>query len=529
MPDGSNFSVHNEGKEVDAGANRAKRKRKKADLKAKAGKYKEACELYDQAICLDSKSHLSFYKRGQSLMKLVRYGEALLDFKTAIELHPTVDIEYYKACAAAHVGLNQLGQAESLFLKAIDAAELSGKNDTLLFFELNQLRSYIRAKERLITMYESGNVREAKHMIPTVSKNRYVDLDAGLLFIKIYYKLGEYDNADIESKKWYAKSKRSMIDTLSKPHRDLLFFRGMVLYRQGKHDAAQLFFGTLVKRVPSFKKASAMNEKLRELADNVRRGYKALESKSFSVAVEAFTKAISMDPQNRAFKLRVLRQRVNAYNGMGNHQQAIVDLTWMVDNADEEEEIEEFLSLRAACHEENGNVNAAIDDWREIRELSYEAERRARPNIRRLKRAKKSESRKDFFGVLGVEKNATERDIRLAYRKLALKWHPDKNCGSEEETKAAEEKFKTIQEAYDILKDPLARERHANGDDVSDSEDSFASYGGYDGHCGHGYDDDTDFVDMMFFMHMFGRRGGRPFGEGDGGFSGGGGHYGFYY
>ncbi|MHB8839334.1 MAG: molecular chaperone DnaJ [Gemmatimonadaceae bacterium] len=59
----------------------------------------------------------------------------------------------------------------------------------------------------------------------------------------------------------------------------------------------------------------------------------------------------------------------------------------------------------------------------------------------------------DFYQVLGVERNASDDDIKQAYRKLAMKHHPDRNGGSKE----AEETFKLVTEAYDVLKDPQKR------------------------------------------------------------------------
>ena len=55
---------------------------------------------------------------------------------------------------------------------------------------------------------------------------------------------------------------------------------------------------------------------------------------------------------------------------------------------------------------------------------------------------------KDFYAILGVEKNASEDDIKKAYRKMALRFHPDKNKEPD-----AEEKFKEIAEAYEVLSD----------------------------------------------------------------------------
>jgi len=57
--------------------------------------------------------------------------------------------------------------------------------------------------------------------------------------------------------------------------------------------------------------------------------------------------------------------------------------------------------------------------------------------------------KKDYYDILGIDHSATKDDIKKAYRKLALKYHPDKN-----KEKGAEEKFKEINEAYQVLSDP---------------------------------------------------------------------------
>ena len=64
-------------------------------------------------------------------------------------------------------------------------------------------------------------------------------------------------------------------------------------------------------------------------------------------------------------------------------------------------------------------------------------------------------AKRDYYDVLGVAKNASEDDIKKAYRKLAMKYHPDRNQG--DEAKKAEEKFKEVKEAYEILSEPQKR------------------------------------------------------------------------
>ena len=84
--------------------------------------------------------------------------------------------------------------------------------------------------------------------------------------------------------------------------------------------------------------------------------------------------------------------------------------------------------------------------------------------------SKKSDDENDYYKILGVKKEATDAEIKKAYRKLALKWHPDKNPNNREE---AEEKFKKINEAYSVLSDKDKRRQYDRGGDFSFDFGSF--------------------------------------------------------
>jgi molecular chaperone DnaJ len=104
-------------------------------------------------------------------------------------------------------------------------------------------------------------------------------------------------------------------------------------------------------------------------------------------------------------------------------------------------------------------------------------------------------SRADYYDVLGVPRNASEQEIKSAYRKLALKFHPDRNPGSQE----AEERFKEAAEAYSVLGDEEKRRRydaygHAGVQGVSGFDPStFSDFGDILG-------------DFFGFSDLFGRR-----------------------
>lgn len=88
---------------------------------------------------------------------------------------------------------------------------------------------------------------------------------------------------------------------------------------------------------------------------------------------------------------------------------------------------------------------------------------------------------KDFYKILGVSKDCSENDIKNAFKKLAKRYHPDKYAtASEQERKDAEEKFKEISEAYDVLSNPDKRRQYDNGGmdfDISDIFSNFSPFG----------------------------------------------------
>lgn len=82
-------------------------------------------------------------------------------------------------------------------------------------------------------------------------------------------------------------------------------------------------------------------------------------------------------------------------------------------------------------------------------------------------------AKKDYYEVLGLEKGASDDDIKKAFRKQAIKYHPDKNAGNKE----AEEKFKEINEAYQVLSDPQKKAQY----DQFGTTDFNGGAGGFDG------------------------------------------------
>src|SRR5436305_9297859 len=118
--------------------------------------------------------------------------------------------------------------------------------------------------------------------------------------------------------------------------------------------------------------------------------------------------------------------------------------------------------------------------------------------------------RPDYYKILGVGKNASEEEIKKAYRKLARQYHPDRNPGD----KKAEERFKEISQAHDVLSDADKRKQYDRGSGPFAFGGAGSPGGGGGGFSGF---DTGSFSDIL--SDLFGR--GRGGGAGGGGAAGG--------
>ena len=291
---------------------------------------------------------------------------------------------------------------------------------------------------------------------------------------------------------------------------EALVLRGRSLYAQGDNAKAIQHFKQAMSCDPDYKdglKYLRMVQKLDRMKEN---GNSLFKSGKFQAALETYTEALEVDPTNRGINAKLLQNRANCHMKIKEWTKAIEDCDRAVQL---DPSYTKARKTRAKALGENGDWQAAVNDLKSIAESNPEEPGIAK-EVRNAELELKKAQRKDYYKILGVEKDASEPEIKRAYKKLALQTHPDKNP----DDKDAENKFRDVGEAYEILSDPQKKERYDSGVDLQDPAEMFGGgMGGspFGGGMGGGVQ-----IDPEMLFNMMGGMGGMG---GGGGSRGGGG------
>merc|ERR1711968_356056 len=126
------------------------------------------------------------------------------------------------------------------------------------------------------------------------------------------------------------------------------------------------------------------------------------------------------------------------------------------------------LLNRAKVLDAEENFDEALRAWQRAREVLGEGNAQANDGYSRAEAALKQSKEKNYYKILGVGRHADKKEIKKAYRKLALKWHPDKV--KEEDKDKANAMFADIGEAYEVLSDEEKRAKYDRGEDVFENQ-----------------------------------------------------------
>jgi len=464
----------------------AESKKEEGNVKFKERYYRQAIALYTEAIDIYAKDKTFFTNRATAHMKLNEYAEAAADCEKATIIDPKFAKAYQRG-SASYCHMGKFEEAEMLLKKGNKA----NPYDVNIRNEMKKVKSIVKRKSEAIEAVEAKNFDKAMLLLPGFEKFVTRDLESGIIKIRTYLGVKRYQKALKEATEWYH---------LNKSNIHILHLRGVAQYYTGNSAMALRHFQMVLKSAPDYKESQGMYRMIKKMDRSKSLGNDEFKKGNYDEAIKAWTEALNVDSDNKAFGKAVHSNRASAYMKLRKWEKALEDLNIVLDVDNQNLKL---LLRRATCYTEIGNHDGAVRDLDMASKLEPR-NREIRQRLRKATVAQKRAARKDYYKILGVTQSATGRELKKAYRLAALKYHPDKQVDkTDEEKTAAEAKFKDVNEAYEVLSDDQKRARYDNGEDLEEGPG--------------GMHMDPNMMFNMFFGGRGGRGGGFP-GGGGGGF-----------
>jgi len=252
---------------------------------------------------------------------------------------------------------------------------------------------------------------------------------------------------------------------------EILLVRAQAFYWNSNFPLCMKHLQQVLRRDPDYRPAQVQLKKLRKLEKTKKRANEAFRRGDWTTAIDTYTQVLSIEPDHKVFNSKIYCNRAAALLKLRRREEALRDCNQAV--ALDTSYTKAYLR-RAQCFFEIGgemNLENCIRDYEHVLK-KYDrgsAPRDIKQKLHEARIALKRSKKKDYYKILGVSHAANEREIKKAYRKAAVKWHPDKwSSKSESEKKMAEKNFKDINAAFEALSDPKKRARYDAGEDDLD-------------------------------------------------------------
>ncbi|EME50157.1 hypothetical protein DOTSEDRAFT_68876 [Dothistroma septosporum NZE10] len=482
----------------------------------------------------------AFKAAGNKLYKAGQYGSAIDEYTKAIEANPS-SATYLSNRTAAYMAAN-------MFVQALEdcklADELEPNNPKVLHRMAKILTALGRPQEALDVYDRIEPPASAKDKAPAANMQQHLSqaqesLEGGTSGSMVNYALDQAEKGLGSSvqppRKWRlmrgeAYLKMGTVNSLGDAQNvamsllranqadpEALVLRGRALYAQGENDKAIQHFRQAISCDPDYKDAVKYLRMVQKLDKMKEEGNAHFKSGRYQRAIDVYNTALEVDPTNKGTNSKILNNRAMCWTRLKQYSKAMEDCDKAIQL---DPTYTKARKTRAKALGESGDWEEAVRAYKNIAEQNPEEPGIAK-EVRNAELELKKSKRKDYYKILGLEKDCSETEIKKAYRKLAVVHHPDKNPGDSE----AEHRFKEIQEAHETLIDPQKRERYDSGVDLMEPGEGFGGGGFPGGMGGFGGGGGMGGIDPEMLFNMMngggGGGGGFRFAQGGGGGFGG--------
>ncbi|KAL8768789.1 MAG: hypothetical protein Q9209_005078 [Squamulea sp. 1 TL-2023] len=423
--------------------------------------YFKAIAEYTKALSVEPQSVTYLSNRAAAFMSANRFEEALADSKRAQELEPQ-NAKVLHRLARIYVSLGRPSEA-------VDVLDHIASFQTVTPSEkaaATSMQSHVKQAEEALRRGTTGSM--VIHALDQAERGLGIGVEKPrkwqLMRGEAYLKMGNVNSL--------GDAQGVAMSLLRKNNKDpeALVLRGRALYAQGENEKALQHFREALNCDPDYKDGVKYLRLVQKLERMKEEGNTAFKTGKYRQAVELYGQALEVDPNNKGINSKLYQNRAMASIKLKDYKSAISDCDRAITL---DPTYLKARKTRARALGESGNWDEAVRELKAIAE-SNPSEPGIQKEVHNAELELKKSKRKDYYKLLGVEKDASDNEIKKAYRKLAIVHHPDKNPDDE----SAAEKFKEIGEAYECLSDPQKRARYDSGEDLIDPSEMFSQGGG---------------------------------------------------
>jgi DnaJ family protein C protein 3 len=443
----------------------------------------------------DVNEHL---EKGKRLLATGQLSDALTHFHAAIDADPTNYIAYFRR-AAVYLGMGKSKAALPDLSKVIElksdftAARLQRGNLLLKQGDFDEAKSDF---ENMLKSDSSNS--EARNQFDLTERMSQAAHEAENSFSKQdYTRTIELLSAVIESCPWAIRFRELRADSYLKsgdfskavndlkatakliPDNTQAFLKiSQLLYTMGDADDSLINIRECLKLDADHKECHSHYTKVKKLAKQLETIRDAISQSNWNECLEKANQVLklSSDPSSHAFVYRAHSSICTCMSrGKSPAKETIQKCTEVLDKYHVSDA--ELLVSRAEAYILNEEYELGLADYQRAHES--EDSNRVQEGIKRVQKLIKQSKKRDYYKILGVRRTANKAEVLRAYRKLAIKWHPDKYEG--EDKKKAEKMFIDIAAAKEVLTDQEKRAKFDNGEDPLDAEEQAQQHNPFHG------------------------------------------------